>query len=502
MAEVVKLPIPFWIAQFQLLGGSKRFLLMTGGYTGIFILGVFGWCRGMRYQPLAVTISDIFNLLTVLQIGLMLFGGANAIYRGILRDHRTKMLESHRIAPISNIGVVLGYMFGSTTQILGLCMVNLVGGIALNMLVAAPVGEWILGNGLLLSTSLMIWALAVLLGMRPTKPMSPAPVLVLGGVLATPLFFVLPGGAVITGGYATFLAYGVMFGKAGPTPTLPAAVFVTIVVTNFVWGLMWLMLAAAKYRRPDLPFFNARRGLMLLALWLLTAFGSLDAVVKLSMNSPIFGRVIEPEFIPMPWIGTLTVTLIVAGIAIAGAVDTRRLICNGSQPRDRWDRMSGILVACLSILLFAGLSFGASVPIAQDLVRALGWAEDQAAAETIRSWLTTAGAMALALLSLWAVARIAQLRPKSSPVIIGLYMLVAWGFPSIVEFVRTMVGNELNSKDLQFGPLMGLSPVGTFIGAWSGIPVRVMPGLIAQGIILFLLFILAASTRKRLRVST
>ena len=74
------------------------------------------------------------NVMLGIQAALLVLHGCNAIHRVLLRDYQTRMFESHRLTPMSNHAVVLGYLIGGGGHPLMMFGVNLVFGTILSFL--------------------------------------------------------------------------------------------------------------------------------------------------------------------------------------------------------------------------------------------------------------------------------------------------------------------------------------------------------------------------------
>ena len=117
MGERVQLPWPMWRVQYQLLGGFRRLSAIVLVCAVVLVAGIFGLRRLGMPDPFTAVAGTALNFRTGIQVFLLILGGCQAVYRAMLRDHEGKMKESHRLTPMSNITVVLGYLFGSTLQI-------------------------------------------------------------------------------------------------------------------------------------------------------------------------------------------------------------------------------------------------------------------------------------------------------------------------------------------------------------------------------------------------
>jgi hypothetical protein len=393
----------------------------------------------------------LVNGLLTIQAFLILIGGSNAIHRAQARDYETKMLESHRLTPMSNIGVALGYLIGPNLQILMLYAVSLSIGMGICGIGNLPLGDWVVGNLLLLVAAIMVWSAVVFSGMRPAKPVSPAWVLIAMTGLFLPLSF-LPGAGMFLGIYPVILS--IWIGVSRIPATDPA--YILIAATTVLLTIFWLSAAAAKYRRPDLPAFNAIRGMTLLILWLFISVGGLVAYVALSKST--FPWLRDLEVIPIQWVGTLLATLPIATLVTIGAAECHNAVSRGRQPRGWSDRVSDVTVAVIAPLLICGISasLGLSIwfefaPHAATQGDAPRWA--------FQSWSLTIAAFFLTLITARGIYRIVTLRfPFKSPLTITWSALVAfWILPPGIEVIRVQAVAGFDNE-YSFSSLLSAAP--------------------------------------------
>ena len=336
MSERFQLPMPMWRVQFQLLGGGRRFVSVAVVCFALLVVGTFGFRRLMASDTFPRVAGIVLNFLTAIQLLVVLLGGSNALYRAMLRDYDTKMIESHRLTPMSSTAVVLGYLLGSTLQIIMLFMLFLSFGVGLSVMAGLPVLDWFLGNVVLLCAGIASWAVIVFGGMRAEKPFNPAPVVVAVCALSVPIAFV-PGMALLFNVYTGLMAVQLLTGS-GAVSFVSAAI---PSIVSLLFAVFWINTASVKYRRPDLPALNAFRGLALLTLSLLVGTGGLLAFEKFAQKG--LGGLYDPDFVVMQWIATIISALIMASIITCGAVKCRILVSRGTAARDWSDEM---LAAC------------------------------------------------------------------------------------------------------------------------------------------------------------
>ena len=125
MSERIQLPIAMWRLQYNLLGGNRRMIGGAGVYALALIVGAYGCRRVFGDESLADVASTMIKVLAAIQIFIAVLVGCNAVHRASLRDFESKMIESHRLTPMTSVTVVLGYLFGTTLQIQAFFFVNI-----------------------------------------------------------------------------------------------------------------------------------------------------------------------------------------------------------------------------------------------------------------------------------------------------------------------------------------------------------------------------------------
>ena len=490
MHERFHLPLSLWKVQYHLLGGHRRVAGVAVIYATLLIVGALAFRRLMRLDPLPQVAGLLVNGLSVIQVLVLFLGGCNAVYRCTLRDHQTRMVESHRLTPMSSLSVVLGYLSGSTLQIGILFLINLAFGLVLQGLAGSPVGPWMYGNTLLLTGAVMLWALMVFSGMRLAKPISPGPILLGVGLLGVAAGVFVPGAALF------LAAYSVMFGCwtiTGLFTVAPLAV-IGVMAVNLLLTAFWMFAAAAKYRRPDLPALNAVRGLLFLFLWL--SLATVGIVAFDAVTSTRMIRFHDETHLRVQWIATMISSLIVASVAVSGAVQCRLLVARGAAPRDWTDHVSGGFAAVAAALLICLVMALVGGSVWVDLYRPMGVSANLNPALPLWLWGYTVAACVLAMLTIRAVFVISGAFLRSAPVAVGLFVVFAWGGPPLVDLIRANVVQD-GWGPLVLSVLLGCSPAGTIAAVWAPVAIPVWPGLLIQLGLLLVLAVAAHRWRER-----
>lgn len=484
MAERFQLPLPFWRMQFQLQGGHRRVWFFTLVYTAVVVAGAIAFQRMTRKEPLSQVCAWLVNALAAIQAFLIVVGGANAIHRALLRDYENKMTESHRLTPMSNIGIVLGYIIGPSLQVLLIFAVTLVLGLVISAIGQLPLRAWIVGNMFLLCAASWVWAAVVFSGMRAAKPISPAWIVFGIGALTAPIA-IIPGTGLMLGVYTMMLGVFIATGEVSANePGMYVIALVTLMFTVF-----WLLAAAAKYRRPDLPALNGARGLVLLLLWLIVAVGGLFGF-KAAINAG-YDVSFADEGLDVQWVGTLIVSLVFTTIAALGAAECRLAVNDGRQARGWGDRLSDFRVAIGAALIAAGMMALLGEPSWTDLVPAVpdwghwsgGWA--------LEAWCATTAALVLGTLTGRAFFRMIKGRFKigASLILTWTILILFWSLPAI-DAIRAQAVAGIR-EPLRFSLLSTASPTGTMAMLWTNTSAPIWTGLMIQAGLLAVITLIA-----------
>jgi hypothetical protein len=354
MSDTLFIPNPLWWVHLRLLGGVRRFMLIglvyAFGLTGAFM----AFRRFFGDITLSSYCDGAIDVLTGVQTIVMILGGCNAVHRAVVRDVSAKMLESHRISPMSGPTIGLGYLFGSTLQVLMLYLIGVMAGVVVIQWGTLGVSSWLGGNVYLLALAVMAWSATLLFGLGPKKPISPMAIGIMLS-LASSMFFVVPALGLLTGVFAGFVACGWMVGSL-PVPPWGAAALAAITLGLSV---LWLHAAVRKYRRPDLPAFSMARGLGFLLFWLaLNALG----VWGFRGLAPRWAIHARGDDLWSLFFNALAGSLLVALLAIGAAAQTHCRMARGGRCERIGDRLGIVTVPLFcAILLVSFMAFGAWV---------------------------------------------------------------------------------------------------------------------------------------------
>ncbi len=484
MRERLQIPSAMWRVNFDLLGGVRRTTAAGVGYAMIVTVGLVGFRQLFADTPTSTFADTAVPIIASFQALIIIIGGANAIFRALTRDFDTKMIESHRLSPMSNISIVLGYMFGPTIQITVLFLVNLVIGTMMTILAKGSVPDWLIGNAVLYVGATVAWAITVFGGVKLSKPFNPMGFIMPVGFLSA-LWLVIPGGGLLSTSFSNILAWRIMGGHS----SIPQVALAIVLLVDFSVILFWLSAAAAKYRRPDLPALNALRGMIFLVVWLLVGSASVWAFELITSKSMI--SLHNRSSLSVQWVCTMISAIVMATVPISGAVGCSVLVGRGTAPRDWSDRASELLVTVLSGFLIVGI------------MALVGWKAWHLAIEmqfnpekipqtdlplwkqaAVRAWVLSGLTCMLALLTMrnWLVFIYnAAKKPRPGAAIL---LFLVWVAPTMGDYVRALVVAERDGlQHFVASWLFSCSPVGTLLIAWGHVEAPLRIGLIFQAVI-------------------
>src|SRR5205085_358542 len=119
----------------------------TPGYTALVGALMLFVVRLNEQTPSAV--AGMKTTFTGLQAGLLVLFVSTRVSTAIRHDQTSRMMESHRLMPMSPSQAVLGYLLGPSAQPLALCTANVLLGCALSKAVGTPIGLWLTANAIL-----------------------------------------------------------------------------------------------------------------------------------------------------------------------------------------------------------------------------------------------------------------------------------------------------------------------------------------------------------------
>lgn len=463
MSERWHLPLAMWRVHFDLLGGSRRGGLIALGYVLAMAVGLYMFRRALPDMSIADFSAGFVNFLIAAQGLILVAGGSTSIYRAMLRDFDLRMLESHRLTPMSNWSVVLGYVTGPTLQILFIAGLNLMVGSLFSLVGNKPLIAWLGGNALMLLGASVFWSFTVFIGLRKAKPLNPTAFLALVGMFAVPTMSIPAIGSFIG-------IYPIMSGFliAREDMKIPLGLIATVSIVSMVIVTFWFSLSAAKYRRPDLPALNGLRGLTLLVLWLLLGITGMHIFKASATAIPNPTEFDDPVGIQL--LVMVIGAMIIAWVPISGAVECAIVVGRGGSPRNFGDRMRDRNVAMLSAAAIIGLT---------SLFAATAWRQlisSHAPFDDIRSmnswarpgslygWLPVGLAVLFSASTANGVFRTFYSRAPMQRARAIMILVALTVVPIALDLARVgFAVGEFPNSDFAFSSLIGFSPIGVVL---------------------------------------
>ncbi len=475
---------PVWWLQVRLLGGPTRLISICAVYLSLLVAGIIGFRYLDRKSPIASYCDGVIFVLSIIQGLLMVLGGCNAVFKALTRDVNTKMLESHRLTPLSAAAVTSGYIIGANAQVLATSMIGVVVGAVVIRWGTVGLSSWLVGNLELFLIAPMAWTATLALGMGRDKPVNPAAILFVLVILGAPLLF-LPGAGLLSGVYGGYIAIRTMSG----INDVPASLAAVPLSVGMIMSVIWARGAMRKFRRPDLPAFGPVRALGLLIIWLSTgALGLLLSEEAVRKNVGGLGRqssgMSDPYFIPICLTVTAAMAMLIAILPMHASTFARIRRLRGAVPHRPGEKSAtiGMPLLCTTLIL-------AFVPL-----------------HHLESWKL----LVLASVGLWASLLVIEglllmthARGRNFAGLIGVYVVLFWGGPPLLDVWAGELLGASSATHMAF-PLrtvvFGFSPLGSLAPLFiEDIRFNLMPGVGFQLFLGIVAWVLGRRALKRLR---
>jgi hypothetical protein len=499
----------FWL-HLRISGSARTNLIIVVAYVAIVIMFTGGSYyvaaaeAGAKVGPQTYARVDAawLVIMTVAQGAFLLLLAPSAIRRAVQRDFDSGMIESHRLSPMSNLKIVLGYMSGAPIQAMMLYAVSLLFGTyfatryALSPGLGGTIGlrttlsGWYFAQGCMLVVAAMIGAFTLLTSLATRGKGNIIGVAILIGVFGGwAAIFVIPGLALLAGVLSGWILIGLLTSaKVGGDPRI----IVVSTLLQVVFCVIMLAAACGKLRSPNRAVFTIELGLILLIVWGVTlAMGIFVA--------PAYGSLFsEWQHQALAQLVASTVAfMLVALLPLIGA--TVELCQRDRAAAFGEDRSVRRCAELTFVPLMLGLMTATCCLIMSPVWAAteqLGHVPPNALIRQI--FVPIAVAM---LCSFWIDFNwIYHLAAHGRRIMIGLpimFVLVK-GMPILLDNVIDYFGQQL--ADLEwagYGYLTGLSPVGTLILAPEG-GALIWVGLVFQVVLAIGATVVARRARRRL----
>ena len=274
----------FWL-HLRISGSARINIIIVVAYAAVMIAftgGSYYFAKVQDYPNITpATYARVdaawLAVMTAAQCGFLLLMAPSAIRRAVQRDFDSGMIESHRLAPMSNLQIITGYMTGAPIQAFLLYAVSLLFGSYFAVRYAGSTGlggiigvraalaGWYFAQGCIVVLAAMIGAFVLLLALATRGKSNVVGVALMIGVFGGwAAVFVVPGLALLMGVMGGHVLFGLL---TGAKITGDPSVIVLGGALQFVIGLIFLAAACGKLRAPDRAVFSVESGLILLIVW-------------------------------------------------------------------------------------------------------------------------------------------------------------------------------------------------------------------------------------------
>jgi hypothetical protein len=262
---------PIGWGQFHLRGGWKSFWPMTLGYTVLVGAGLLLVVR--LSEGTAGGLFGIKMTFLGLQAGLMVLFVSTRVATAIRQDLTNKMMESHRLMPVSPSQAVLGYLIGPSAQPMALCAANVLLGCGVCRATGTPLVLWFTVNAVLLLFSAFAATISAF-GAFTGRPGGAAVGWIgsfVGIINIITIGAILPAVNVL----ATPFMGSTIFNMTVAGSDAVEMYAPSTVLQAWIAGVCFAA-ACRRYRRDDRPALGWDLGLLLLGAWVATgAYGIL-----------------------------------------------------------------------------------------------------------------------------------------------------------------------------------------------------------------------------------
>ena len=494
-------------AQFRLQGGWKGTVIMVAvslvGLAGLLSMGVVSALASG--QPAAAVARDWPQGLVLLQVLLLLIIGTLRVTSAVRTDITNRMVESHRLMPMTPAAAVAGYAAGAPWAAIVLGSATFAFGSACALSAGADLSLYLLANLVLAVSAACVWVVATYLS---TAHRFGVLVLIVVAVFAVtgidsggPADLV-PGLEVMTApllSRSALVLSGRLFSVA-PTAIAFAA--------QLAVAALCFRAAMRIYRTPGGMGMTPLLSLGLLAVWVAASYAGLTRpeLFGLRLHSRS-GLSSGDQLVASTVAAVLLAILPLSAAARADRVRWRSPDDPARPPAwAAWATVlaAGVLVAALPLLAipsmhelrfrqpFSPLDTGSTnglLPSAP--FRAAGQMIVESPALVARARSQTLAVVAVTVASLAGVLLVAYRRVERAWLVVIIWLLLIWVVPLMVDAATSV------DPQGRFGSIASLSPVGALAEVWTWTDANAWPGITEQVIVATLPSVLYVSAVLR-----
>jgi hypothetical protein len=246
-------------AHFRLRGGWRNVL----GMTGLFSAAIAGGY--MLTQAFAGTSASSFdslwtNGLLGLQLLLMLYMAPARSSAAVRSDVTGKIIESHRMMPVSAPEAIVGYIIGPNSVLFAITAAATIMGCFITGSGGIPFTHFLIGSGLIASLGLFfaVCSLSFAFQFRLTANALMLPLLFIGAYIAQ----FVPGLLIFCGPFIRYTVFSLRVGNDLGWP------YVVSELAQLLAGSLFFIAACRRYRGIYPLGFTPLMGVALLAIWI------------------------------------------------------------------------------------------------------------------------------------------------------------------------------------------------------------------------------------------
>lgn len=474
-------------AHYQLRGGWKNITATAGGYAaviGILILTT------TRLDPRAV--GDICAFWTMallgLQIGVLVLYGCWSVSSAVRKDLTTKMIESHRLMPVSGTDAMVGYLIGPTSQVMAIALANVLLGLITVQWAAGGLTtiNWLKAQFVLVVFAVCAWSVMAFLPLvfpMGTSLLSGAGFVFVFGKDMLPAVF--PGLALLLGPAHQVTVFGIVMTGA-VTHEMQISMLAQVLV-----AVLCFLGAMRKYRRDDVLAWGPLMALGVLAAYVMISMRGLATWEFFRTRGVDFERVSFNVQLSTALIGALIVGIIpVASAARQEILWQRRRALDDPAPNPR--PLPMVLVVFLTAVIAASLAPLAvsarwDASLLPELSRVLRREQLPALERPLPALvgLKTFLACFAFFMSMSFCFRLLNRRESRSRWLPILFVAMLWIVPLVADVTAHAIREGFESGSM-IAEVAGSSPVVSLIYLWSnasdsdGQLIGTTPGVIVQ----------------------
>lgn len=253
------------MAHYQIAGGVRTLIFLLIAYVALAatIIGFAVYNADPGALPrVLVPVATLFLVLEA--FGLVTLGSIR-VAACIRTDMQTNMIESHRQMPVPAWRAMMGYLFGSTVQLLAVGALNVPVMAGLQKGAGFTMDNFVLGQMVLAAFAVFVWALSAM-GSLMFKQAMPLMVLVFVfgscSSMALRSFGILPGASLLAAPFLGETIFDLSHGLVNVRSAYPAAL-----AAQGALAVLFFIGACRRYRGTYLTTFNVPMGAALVAIW-------------------------------------------------------------------------------------------------------------------------------------------------------------------------------------------------------------------------------------------